>query len=185
MDFGYWSGPAYSLTGPGLGVQPFEGAGMLRFLDQISVPAGDSEVWQLVDLHPFKKLLAGGIVEAKLSSQFNRINGDARSGDRFGFTFAAFHGIPADAKTLWARRNTTALALADKELTTDSNPATWEKIELSAKLPAETDFVIVEIRAIAPKENHGDLPLFPGHFADRVDLKLCTPLQPSSIATGR
>lgn len=184
-DFGYWSGSAYELIGPSQEIQPSEGAGMLRFLPKNSGPPGDSEVWQLVDLHSFKKLLAGGRVEAMLSSEFNRVEGDARRGDKFGLTLAAFHGVPADAKSLWSERKTAALALADKELTADNNPATWEKIEVSARLPAETDFVIVEIRAIAPKEIPSDAPLFPGHFADRVDLQLYTPLQPSAIATGR
>jgi hypothetical protein len=185
LNFGYWSGPDYSLTGPDSGIKTFEGAGMLRFRDQASDPGHDSEVWQLIDLRPFKKMLEGGLVEAKLSSQFNRINGDARAGDQFGLTLVAFHGIPADAKSLWTERHTAALALADQDLITDRDPATWEKIEVSAKLPAETDFVIVEIRAIAPKDHPGMIPLFPGHFADRVDMELCTPLQPSSIATSR
>lgn len=184
-NFGFWSGPTYLLTGPAMGIQTFEGAGMLRFLNPTSGPAGDSKVWQLVDLRPYRKLLAGGMVEAKLSSEFNRIKGDARAGAKFGLTLAAFRGRPADSKSLWAHRDTVALALADKELVTDSDPETWEKIEVSARLPAETEFVIIEIRAIAPQENHGDIPLFPGHFADRVDLMLCTPLQPSSIATSR
>jgi hypothetical protein len=125
------------------------------------------------------------MVEAKLSAEFNRIPGDAREGDKFGLTLAAFHGVPGDAKLLWTQRNTAAIALADKELATDNDPVTWEKIEVSAKLPAETDFVIVEIRAVAPKVNAGGTPLFPGHFADRVDLRLITPLQASSIATSR
>lgn len=185
LNFGYWSGPAYSITGPDSGIKPFEGAGMLRFRDKTSNQGHDSEVWQLIDLRSFKRMLAGGMVEAKLSSQFNRINSDARSGDKFGLMLAAFRGSPADAESLWEHRGSAALALAGQELTTDSDPATWEKLEVSAKLPAGTDFLIVEIRAIAPRNNPGTVPLFSGHFADRVDMELCTPLQPSSIATSR
>jgi hypothetical protein len=138
-----------------------------------------------VDLRPFKSLLAGGFVEAQLSSEFNRIRGDARSVDKFGLSLAAFRGNPGDAKSLWAQQRTAALVSADKEQTADHDPATWEQIEVSTKLPVETDFVIVEIRAVAPTEHPGNLPLFPGHFADRMDLKLCTPLEPGSIATSR
>jgi hypothetical protein len=184
-EFGYWRGPAYALIGKLPEIRPFSGKGMLQFLAPASGPAGDSEVWQLVDMRPFKKFLAEGSAEAKLSAYFNRLPCDARAGDTFGLTLAAFHGAAADAKSLWAGRASTALALADKLLTTDNNPTTWEEIEVSARLPAETDFVIVSLRAIAPKSADGKTPLFPGHFADLVDLKLHTPMRSSSIAAAR
>jgi hypothetical protein len=186
VNFGYWSGPAYSLiTGATQEIKPASGAGMLQFLDPAPAKSGDSEVWQLISMSPYKKLLAGGAVEAKLTALFNRMPGDAHTGKKFGMTLAAFRGLPADAKALWANRQTIALALADKELTTDDQPATWEQIEASTPLPAETDFVIVEIRAIAPTGTPGKASAFAGHFADLVDLKLCTPMRASSIATSR
>jgi hypothetical protein len=184
-DFGYWSGPAYALTKAALGIQPTSGAGMLQFLNKPSDPAADSEVWQLIDMHPFKKQLASGLFEAKLSAIFNRIPGDGHAADKFGLTLAAFRGAPSDADSLWTRRKADALVLADKELATDDKPVTWEKVELSAKVPVETDFVIVEIRAIAPKQFTKDSPSFSGHFADVVDFKLCSSLRASSIAAGR
>lgn len=180
-DFGYWSGPAFALTGPVLGVRTVEGAGMLQFHDS---EGGDSEVWQLIDLRPFKKLLASGAVEAKFSAMFNRIAGEARAGDKFGLTLAAFRGLPTDPKSLWLRRDSAAVAVADKELTSDNDPATWEKIEVAARLPEETDFAIVQIRAVSPKGARASA-LFPGHFADLVELKLCTPMRASSLATSR
>jgi hypothetical protein len=185
VDFGYWSGPAYVLTGMTPEVKPANGPGMLQFLDNASAPGTDSEVWQLVDMAPFKTMLAGGNAQADLSAFFNRIHSDAPAGQKFGLTLAAFHGTAAQARALWESRGTSALALADKELTTDDSPATWEKLAVSAKLPPGTDFVIVGIRAIAPKHTDGTAPIFPGHFADLVDLEIHTPLLASSINTGR
>lgn len=182
-DPGYWSGSAFTLIGPAQHIRPFEGAGMLRFLSPPGNPSGDCEVWQLVDLRPYRKLLARGDVEARVDSMFNRITNAPGSADTFGLALAAFHGSPANSRTLWQERATTALASADKELKTDDNPATWEKLEFSLKLPPQTDFVIVEIRAVAPLT--GPAEVFPGHFADRVDLKLCTKLRASSISTSR
>jgi FecR protein len=185
VNFGYWSGPAFALTGPVQKIRPVEGAGMLQFFSAAANPVRDSEVWQLIDLRPFKKFLASGSVEARLSSMFNRIPGGAGAGDTFGLSLAAFRGAPANAKIFWARRASAALAQADQELITDDDPGTWEKIEVSANLPPETEFVIVDIRALAPKGTDPTVKLFPGHFADLVDFKLCTPLRASSIDTSR
>ena len=183
-DFGYWSGPAYSLIGAAQGVEPYNGKGMLQFLGDPASRSGVSQVWQLIDLHSLKKLLASGQVKAEFSTYFNRIH-DANSGDKFGITLAAFHGTAADAKSLWAQRQSSALALADKELVADDDPATWEKIDVTAQLPPQTDFVIIELRAVASGETTGKISLLPGHFADLVELKLRSPMRASSIATSR
>ena len=180
VDFGYWSGPAYSLTGATAEIKTANGSGMLEFFNPSVPHAGDSAVWQLIDLRPYKKLLASGNVEGKLTALFNRVAGDAHTGNKFGLTLAAFRGLPADAKILWAARQTQSLALAEAELVSDDKPETWEPLEADAALPPETDFVIVQIRALSPPE--GSSASLEGHFADLVDLRLCTPMRASSIA---
>jgi hypothetical protein len=180
VDFGYWSGLAYSLTGSVGEINPANGPGMLEFFNPTAPRGGNSEVWQLVDLRPYKNRLADGQVMAKLTALFNRVGGDANSANKFGLTLAAFRGSPANAKVLWAERQTRALALADKELASDNDPATWEPLEADAKLPPGTDFVIIRICAIAPPGNSS--AALAGHFADLVDLRLCTPMRSSSIA---
>lgn len=179
VDFGYWSGQAYSLTGSTRGINTASGPGMLEFFNSSSPHGGDSEVWQLIDLRPYKNLLASGAVEARLSALFNRVAGDANSATKFGLTLAAYHGPQSAARDLWANRQTRALALAENEFASDNKPETWEKLEADAKLPPETDFVIIQIRAIATPGNPGALA---GHFADRVDLWLRTPMRPSALA---
>jgi hypothetical protein len=156
---------------------------MLQFLNPTNSSSRNSEVWQIIDLRPFRKFLASGLVEGKLSSMFNHIRCDASAAGKFGLSLAAYHGLPRDMSSPWDQRESLALAIADKELVADNDPVTWEKVEVSAKLPAETDFVIIQIRAIAPSAAGGKL--FPGHFADLVDFKLCTPMRKSSISTGR
>ena len=184
-DFGYWSGPAFLITGAVQNIRPVEGAGMLQFLNPTSNPSTNSEVWQIVDLRPFRKFLASGLVEGRLSSMFNRVRCDANTAGKFGLSLAAYHGLPHEISSPWAQRDSLALAIADKELIADNDPATWEKVEISARLPAETDFAIIQIRAIAPNSPAGSAKFFLGHFADLVDFKLCTPVRKSSISTGR
>lgn len=181
-EFGFWSGPAFGLTGPVAGIRPLQGAGMLRFLSppRQSGNAADSVVWQVIDLSAAKDFMTTyGLTDLKAWGQFNRVAGDARTATTFRLSIAAFHGEPADLAALWAARSQTALAYAEKELITDNNPNTWEKVEVATRVPAQADFAVVEIRAIAPKGTPARVDPFPGHFADLIDAKVCLPLRGS------
>jgi hypothetical protein len=177
VDFGYWSGPAYELTKPVMGVGTVEGSGMLRFL----APANgkDSEVWQLMNLRSHRSLISRRDVEIKSVAWFCRAPGTTTGGDKFGLTVAAYHGSPQNVEQLWTKRNELALAVAEKELVVEDNSGSWRKVEVTSELPSDADFLIVGIRAIAP-DNATAASLFPGHFADRVDCYLLEPLRASS-----
>jgi hypothetical protein len=180
--FGFWSGPSFALTGPIEGVRPAQGSGMMRFLPQRGVSALDSVVWQLIDLHPAKDFVAmHGVVDLKAWVQFNRVAGDSHTASKFVLTIAAFRGQPAQAATLWASRNQTALAIGEKELVADNDPHTWEKVEAATTVTPDADFAVVEMRAVAPKGTPATVNPFPGHFADLIDAKVCLPLRASSV----
>jgi FecR protein len=185
--FGFWSGPAFVLTGATNGVRPVQGKGMLKFLPP---PQGgqavDSVVWQLVDLHPAREFMTTfGVVDLKAWVQFNRAPGDSRAASKFSLTIAAFHGRPENAAALWAARNQKAVAIAEKELVADNDPRTWERVEVATTVTAAADFAIVEMRAIAPPGTPAGVDPFPGHFADLIDAKVCLPLRASSSVTAR
>lgn len=182
-DEGFWSGPAYELTGPVADVRPAQGGGMLQFFSpprQNATPV-DSVVWQVVDMRgaPQDFITANGTVDLKAWVQFNRVAGDVHSASKFRISIAAFRGSPTDAAALWAKRSETALAYGEKEITTDNNPYTWEKVEAATRLSVVADFAVLEMRAIAPKDTPPGINPFPGHFADIIDAKVCLPLQPS------
>lgn len=182
---GYWSGPAYAIVGPLGGINPVEGAGMLRFLapPRAAGTAADSEVWQVVDLHSAKAFLTThGTVDLKTWVQFNRLSGGPHTARTFGLDVAAFRGRPADAAALWERRQETALVVAGHELVADEDPRTWERLEVDTTVPAAADFVVIRLRAVAPPDALAGVDPFPGHFADLIDLKLCVPLGASSLA---
>jgi hypothetical protein len=182
-DGGFWSGPAFELTGPVEGVRPAQGGGMLQFFSPPRKDATpvDSVVWQVVNMGgPAQDFItANGTVDLKAWVQFNRVAGDAHSASKFRVSIAAFRGNPTDAAALWAKRSETALAYGEKEITTDDNPRTWEKVEAATKISTVADFVVLELRAIAPKDTPPGVNPFPGHFADLIDAKVCLPLQPS------
>lgn len=182
--FGYWSGPAFGMTGPVAGVRPSQGAGMLRFLSpprQAGRPL-DSVVWQVVDFRPAKDFMTTyGTTDLKAWVHFNRVAGDAHTASKFRLSIAAFHGDPADAANLWANRKQTASAFAEKELTADNDPRTWERVDLATSVSSDADFGVVEIRAIAPPDAPAGVDPFPGHFADLIDAKICLPLRPGNL----
>jgi len=185
--FGFWSGPAFGMTGAVAGVRPAQGAGMLRFLapPRQGGPAQDSVVWQVVDFRPAKEFMAAyGKTDLKAWVQFNRVPGDAHTASKFRLTMAAFHGEPADAAALWASRKQTALAYAEKELVADNDPRTWERVDLATTVSSDADFGVVEIRAIAPADVPPGIDPFPGHFADLIDAKICLPLRPSTLTNA-
>lgn len=186
--FGMWTGPAFALTGRVGDVKPEHGKGMLRFL---APPArngmvGDSVVWQVIDLRPARDfMLTYGVVDLRAWVQFNRVRGDSHSASGFRLSIAAFHGMPAEAPALWAARSKTAVGFDEKELQTDNDPGTWQKLEVFTLISGKADFAVLEIRAIAPKDTPASVDPFPGHFADAVDAKVCVPLRATTTLSTR
>lgn len=186
-SFGVWSGPAFALTGSFEGLRPAGGPGMLRFLapPRGSDTGGDSVVWQLIDLSAAKKFIAEyGTVELEAWGRFNRVPKDSHSATKFSIAVAAFHGRPAAAPLMWAARDKTALAFAEKEFEADNDPKTWETMDVSTSISTEADFAVVELRAIAPKDGSATSDPFPGNFADTIEVKVSLPLRAGNIASA-
>lgn len=185
-SFGVWSGPAFTLTGSFKGVRPASGSGMLRFLapPRGGGSGGDSVVWQLIDLSAARKFVAEfGTAEFEAWGRFNRVRADSHSATRFRISIAAFHGRPAQAPDLWAARDRTALAFAEKEFEADNNPRTWQTLDVTANISAEADFAVIELRAIAPEGGSATADPFPGNFADTIEAKVSLPLRPGNVTS--
>lgn len=185
FSFGIWSGPAFALTGSMESIKPASGSGMLRFLAPPRVAgSGDSVVWQLIDLSPARAFISEfGTVDLRAWGKFNRVAGDVHTAAKFRLTIAAFHGSPAQAPALWAARDQTAVALAEKELEADNDPKTWQTIEVATSISADADFAALEIRAIAPTNSSATSDPFPGNFADTIEAEVCLPLRPGNAAS--
>jgi hypothetical protein len=186
-SFGVWSGPAFVLSGPVDGVRPAQGRGMLRFLTpEKSTAAGsaDSVVWQIIDLRPARNFISEyGAVDLKAWGQFNRVVGDAHRASKFRLTIAAFRGQPFRAPAMWEDRAHTAVAIGEKELDTDNDPRTWEKMEAATSVSADADFAVIEVRAVAPRDAVAGIDPFPGNFADSIEAKVCIPMRAASAAS--
>ncbi|MEQ1862068.1 MAG: FecR domain-containing protein [Chthoniobacteraceae bacterium] len=173
-----WSGDSCSIIGPHLGVRPRDGSRMLAFL-QTGEGAVDrtetdvwtaSEQWQFVDLAPYKEAIANGVT-AELSAFFNRVGGELEA-DQFVVVLAAYKGSPEDVKTQWwGHRPELALAYSQDTITTDEDPATWERDEVRFEVPAGADYLLVSIAAA--RSNPAEK--ISGHFADSIALRLVIP----------
>lgn len=178
---GYWSGPAYEVARMAKGITPLEGRGMLHFLaPSAKSGANDSTVWQVMDLQASKPTIARGGATVTLSAYFDRIHSGQHTGKTFRLAMAAFRGKPEKIDTLWEHRSVLALVTAEKEIVTDDDPSTWEELEVSAVLPADADFMVVEMRAVSPEDRVPGVDPFPGHFADLIDCSFSAPLQKSA-----
>jgi FecR protein len=178
---GEWSGDLCQVTDRAQGIDPRTGQRMLRFwrADARQLDADDgwrsSELFQLVDLRPFKEALAQGGARGDFSAWFNRVPGDANANNRFAIAAAAFSGPVTDARAQWSSRKEVALSSADERLDTDDNPTTWQNIQTGLAIPPEADFLIVSIRAVKRQQPAGQQERFSGHFADSVSLRIVIP----------
>jgi len=176
-NFGYWSGPSFELAPATQEVAPVEGRGMLHFLPPAS--GNDSVVWQAIPLRKYRSMLTNSDLQMGSFAWFNRARGGVNNVKHVGLSVAAYHGDLQNVHDLWTRRHELALAVAEKELDIDNDPATWQKINISTALPPDADFLIISMHAVAP-DNADPATAFSGDFADLVDCSVYTPLQPSS-----
>ncbi len=178
--FGEWGGDFCHVTGAELGIQPQTGKAMLRFLRGDNTRSNgethpNSELWQMIDLRPHKKLMAKARVEAELSCYFNHVAGEPGSSQRFGMNVFAFRGTPGDPDELWARRNKVAVGRAHAEMLTDDMPATWQRLDGKMPVPAGADFLIVQIYASNREGLTAEQPVLVGNYADSAMLRLRVP----------
>ena len=102
---------------------------------------------------------------------FNRLS-DEHAANEFVVVLAAYKGSPEDVKTQWwGHRPEMALAYSQDTITTDDDPATWERDEVRFEVPAGADYLLVSIAAA--RSNPAEK--IAGHFADSIALRLVVP----------
>lgn len=168
---GDWAGDPATITSVG-GVSPYEGASMLRF--DATNPAGSglgtvsSQQWQTIELLPWEDRLRAGYLTARARYRVNRVAGDAQTDTEFSLRLGAYQGDPAE----FTNAPNGYLVQVSESLLSDASPATWEAIEVTLEVPAEADYLAVEILATENVFNDGSAPELDGHYADDVVLEL-------------
>lgn len=175
--FGDWFGDISQIVTAENGISPREGTRMLKFLDaSTSGPdpnRGASNVPQLVDLSALRDEIRAGLVVAHASAYFNRVAGDAETDTEFRLAVVSYEGVPSGARTV--------LNEVASHLISDGNVDTWQRIDVTASLPANTDYVRFALVALENVAEDGVAPEFDGHYADDAVLTFTVVPEPTTL----
>jgi hypothetical protein len=170
-SYGDWSGDLSSITGTSDGITPYEGQQMLKFKGSLDIGASPthdgSEVFQLIDISSYSDLVASGQAIAKTSAFFNRIAGDAYTDTKFALEISACTGDLSNFNGNYSFIDTQEVIFFS-----DSDSQTWEQVTADLLIPANTDYLAINIAAGEDIYNDGTYPEFDGHYADAVSIEI-------------
>lgn len=176
--YGTWSGDYAQIVGAEQGITPHDGARMLRFLrsdsqDLAPARANHGNLYQFIDLRALRATIADGTTTADWSAWFNRIPQDSAQPTQFEASMWAFSGDPSVVRASWVGNLHQELAYSTWRITSDDDPKTWQKVSGSLIVPPDTDFLVIELKAMPGDRSPKDQPFhFSGHYADDVQLTL-------------
>lgn len=178
---GHWRGDAAKCVGATAEVRPHSGAGMLRFLRPDGRNDSDArgfsacDQWQLLDL---SKVTAIGDTEQWVAEAEVWFNGPATARQPDSFSHLTVYAIDVQhpkelnsISSVWLRQSSAVLAVGNRRIVRDADPATWERVSVTLPLPAHTKFLLLHLCASTPPDTTGATP-FPGPFADSASMKL-------------
>lgn len=85
----------------------------------------------------------------------------------------AFAGEPSVVRANWVGNLHQELAYSTWRVVSDNDPQTWQRVAGSLIVPPDTDFLVIELKAIPGEQSPQDKPFkFAGHYADDVQLTL-------------
>lgn len=176
---GVWSGDFSAITGPQQGIAP-TGAKMLQFLRADydgKANADDSycgDLFRLVDMRPYQRELAAGSAVLEVSAAFNAYAFPLDEEYRGTLALHALTAeLAANPTTLsGAMLANNSLAMARQSCPRmDRDPLTWQRVESTMQLPAETEFVLIHI-GMNHIPKYQRRVAFDGHYLDDVKLTL-------------
>ncbi len=176
---GVWSGDVCQVVPADQGVTPAEGRRMVRLLraDYPGKPERDgyiADVYRVIDLRPYRDLVAGGGVVARATARGNAAEHppeEKYSGSicMYAFDEATFARLDEIPDVDLPRES---LAMAQRRQPCfDRNPAAWQPIDCELRLPCDAAILLIRISAA-----HGPEPqrraTFPGTYFDDVVVSL-------------
>ena len=166
-----WNGDFGSIVELENGITPLEGSRMLRFDSAAPTPSatnlGASQVEQLIDPSSLGDV-SSGTLTVTASAWFNRVAGDSQTDSEFFIRLLASDRSPSTYPSDKEAGRFGPIELTF--ITTDDDPATWEKASVNLTLPATTTFIALEVAAIENVFNDYRGVEYDGHYADRVTI---------------
>jgi len=181
LQTGSWGGDFTELVGPQRGVSPAAGSHMLRFVraDYEGKPSEGGaycSVLRIVDLRPFRQRLSGGNCAVQISALFNTSADAGDHQDQCGVAAAAVDAATAFDGSLRKsgelQKRAAAYAVC-RRVDLDRDVGTWQPAVVEMRLPADADFLVMEVRVNEfPPILGGPLALFSGHYCDDIRVSL-------------
>ena len=178
--FGAWSGDYSETVDEQQGVTAHEGNRMFRFVrsdsrDSFPSRAHHGNIYQFIDIRPWREAIATGTAVVDWSAWFNCIHEQGSTPSQFEASMWAFAGEASFVRKNWEEKLHQELGYSTWRVVADGDPKTWQRVTGSLIVPPETNFLVVELKAIAGNEPAADgVVTFAGHYADDVQLVLRT-----------
>ena len=179
LRFALWSGDFTESTPAQQGISPKEGNRMLRFLRADSTVSPEAEksmsgnLYQVVDMRPWRNEIAGGQATVDWSAWYNWVPGKDEKGMQFMTNVWAFTGTTEILPRNWKEHLYQETAKSSHRITVDDAPRTWRQTAGRMTLPADTDFLVIELKIIPSPSASVTVPYqFSGCFADDVRMLL-------------
>ena len=162
---------------------------MLRFLRSDSSVSPEPEknvhgnLYQVVDMRSYRNEIADGQASVDWSAWFNWVPGDGEKGMKFMTSVWAFTGNTSILPVNWKDHLYLETAKNSRTITVDDAPKTWRQIAGRMIVPPDTDFLVIELKAMPNSPAQGVGPYrFSGCFTDDVQLILQTHSRTQSVA---
>ena len=193
LRFGVWSGDYSEIVGEQQGIAPHEGQRMFRFLrsdsnDGFPARAYHGNMYQFIDIRPWREATSSGTAVVDWAAWFNCIREASGKPSKFEASMWAFAGEPSVVRKSWEEKVHQELAYSTWRVVVDDDPKTWQRVAGSLIVPPDTDFLVVELKAIAGDETPmNGVVTFAGHYADDVRMALRTNARehPQKLTQGR
>ncbi len=173
-----WTSDYAEVTGEVLGVKPWHGKKMFRFLKANNElhpkPSSTvSEIFRLIDLRPHRAAFGDGKGLLQVSGHFNTFEFPEQEKYNAAVSAFAFRaGSPPNQDSMRdIVSNRADSVMVRKNLNMDRDPAKWQKLGCDLDLPADTEFVLVQFM-VSPGQNSPRRLEFAGHFLDDVRVSI-------------
>lgn len=180
--FGVWAGDGVRPCGAERGVQPMDGRSMVAFEKALSGPgdpgvtrADSCDLFQLVDLTPYRELIAHGGCVLTLTSKVFEAPDPEGSSTTYVISLHVFGGSPQTVVEGWPRGQ--PLTMNQERLyLSQSQAAGWRDLSTRVFLPTDATFAVVQLASTSMDRTPGRPSAeFDRHYYDAVRLTLDAP----------
>lgn len=187
--FGMWAGDGVRPCGVERGVQPAEGRSMVAFERALTGPgstanprADSCDLFQMVDLSPYRDLIAQGGCVLTLSTKVYDAADSEIPPATYGIGLHVFNGSLREVGDNWTHAQPLTFSI-ERRVCSPSGAKGWRDLSTRVFLPTEASLAVVQVATTSMDRSPGRPSAeFDRHYYDAVRLTLDAPN--GKMATG-